>query len=163
MHLFRPENDLINIELLLCNFQRIVLNKDDIKYSSASLALSNGVPQESLLVTFSNNIFSCSSNNNRIILYANDTAVVSLAECNEVTREHTNTVDDTITTYCLILNQDKTNLICFSTKDLNKSLLVKFNNKTIEQKMVIKYFGISARFCSKNVSTQYLVAIESNG
>lgn len=131
--------------------QRVVLNVDGMRYSSASSEVDSGVPQGSLLgpllfITFVNDIFSYNSINNHIMLFADDTSVISSATSTDELSFNADIAVKDISKYCLenglILNPNKTELISFSTKDLNKSLLVRINNKTIEQSSVVKYLGV---------------------
>lgn len=78
--------------------------------------------------------------------YADDAAVTT-SNCDlEMLSKMSTSAVNRMVNFCqnngLILNESKTEMILFTLTDLNKSLLVKMHNKTIEQTKVTKYLGI---------------------
>lgn len=118
--------------------------------TSSPLAVSTGVPQGSILgpllfIIFINHI-GCNLENVFISLFADDTTIaIDSNAIDELSYKATATVK-TMQNYCksmgLALNNLKTDLLLFSTRTTDYSLLVKYDNRSITQSNHVKFLGV---------------------
>lgn len=132
-------------------FQRVKLQHGSKSFISNPRFVSSGVPQGSILgpllfVIFINDI-ELSTRSMFTSLYADDSTF----------GVHANSIPDlsvksseavrSMQSYCresgLKLNSIKTNLMCFSLRQIDRSLLVKIDNESIKQSNVVNYLGVT--------------------
>lgn len=163
--------DVISIELMLTSFyefgirglayswiesyltgreQKVKLKKGDLSVTSKSKPVTNGVPQGSILgpllfIMFFDSIMQ-EFPYHYVAAFADDAVVTSSNSDLGILSQMSTSAVNRMVNFCkknsLILNGSKTEMILFSLTDLNKSLLVKMHNKSIEQSNVTKYLGV---------------------
>lgn len=130
--------------------QSVVLKSAGQQFSSGIGVVTSGVPQGSLLgpllfLVFINDIVP-QFESQYISLFADDTVVASSShDFGELSTQARSSTAN-MSAYCsdngLVLNECKTELVVFSLRDLNKSLLVRLSNETIPESVSTKFLGV---------------------